>query len=121
MLTWNEGHSLPIVLNEDTEGDGVVIRLRVPADLFQFHGHFPQMKVLPGVAQLDWAVLFARSHLGVTGAIVEVTQLKFRTLVTPETILDLHLKHWPEKNRVGFEFKDQNNVYSSGFLKMEVP
>ena len=117
-MTWSDSPTLPLIETEAKEGNSVVLSLQIPKDLFQFEGHFPDMPVLPGVAQLDWAAQFTESHLGVKEGIGEVTQLKFRALITPEIALELHLEHQPQKNRVRFEFKDQKAVYSSGFLKL---
>lgn len=118
-MTWNDGPAFPTIVTETKEGRSVVLGLKVPADLFQFRGHFPGMPVLPGVAQLDWAAQFSQSHLGVKNGIREVAQLKFRALITPENLLELRLEFQPQKNRVSFEYKDKNTVYSSGFLKLE--
>ena len=118
-MTWKDSPTQPNILGETRNGNLVVLRLQVPADLFQFQGHFPDMPVLPGVAQLDWAAQFASNRLGFDGDIVEVAQLKFRALIMPETELELRLENQPEKNRVLFEFKNHDTIYSSGFLKLE--
>ena len=118
MSDWEQSQTLPAIINDKRDGNQLVLELEIPAELFQFRGHFDELPVLPGVAQLDWAVLFAGEKLAVDLAITEVTQLKFRALIKPNTRLTLNLVYQPERNRVSFEYRDQERVFSSGFLKL---
>ena len=118
MSSWQQSETLPLVISETLEGEQLLLELEISADLFQFRGHFDSMPVLPGVAQLDWAVLFTREKLGVKLDINEVAQLKFRSLIRPGMRLTLTLVHQSEKNRVSFEYRRDETIFSSGFLKL---
>ena len=121
MSDWQQSQTLPEIVNEQRDGNKLALELYVPAILFQFRGHFDEFPVLPGVAQLDWAALFSREKLGIDRDIAEVAQLKFRALIQPETRLTLTLVYQLEKNRVSFEYRHQQTVFSSGLLKLAQP
>jgi predicted hotdog family 3-hydroxylacyl-ACP dehydratase len=58
-------------------------RLRVPADLPCLEGHFPGLPVLPGLAQLRWAVEAAAFLRGAPFVPTRIEALKFRELLRP--------------------------------------
>jgi acyl-coenzyme A synthetase/AMP-(fatty) acid ligase len=95
----------------DTE---VKIELTVPRNLFWLRGHFPGYPVLPGVAQLHWAVEMARDHLGLSGSVTQIYQLKFRTVIRPEDDLTVTIRHIPEKSRIQFEYRRGDELCSTG-------
>jgi 3-hydroxymyristoyl/3-hydroxydecanoyl-(acyl carrier protein) dehydratase len=108
----------PEILDYRWIDQGVELDLRAPADLHYFKGHFPDVPVLPGVAQLDWAVRYARDAFGGFGAVTEVSQLKYRRLWTPSESVTLRLLHKVEKQAVTFSFATAQAVFSSGTFKV---
>lgn len=88
-------------------------------DLFQFQGHFPGQPVLPGVAQLDWAVLFAKERFSGLGQIHEVAQLKYKRLIRPGDRLSLKLDYQRKKGQVIFNYSIDGDVCSSGIIKFK--
>jgi 3-hydroxymyristoyl/3-hydroxydecanoyl-(acyl carrier protein) dehydratase len=78
----------------------------VPRDLSCFPGHFPDLPVVPGVLQLDWAMELVAELLDATPRIEAIESLKLlaplepggrfriRVRVTPEARVDL--KIWSE-------------------------
>jgi len=118
MKTWENAQTLPLIVSERRDGDTVELDFCPNPELFQFQGHFPEQPILPGVAQLDWAVHYAREKLGVTQDIIEVSQLKFRELLLPNEKVTLKLALQKDKGRVQFGFTGDNQTYSSGLLKL---
>lgn len=110
----------PVVLAVERGEDQVVLRCRVPASLLYLQGHFPGFALLPGVVQLDWAIAFARRHLGLTGAPAETLQVKFRKPVRPETEMVLTLS-LAGGGRLAFEWRDPRGICSSGQIGFPVP
>jgi 3-hydroxyacyl-[acyl-carrier-protein] dehydratase len=110
---------LPNVLavkNSDENVNQVRLELHLPIDLDYFEGHFPNLPVLPGVVQIDWAVRYAREYLAVKGRFVALEHIKFQSLVLPDATLEL-LLHWNEKkNQIEFSFLTSNRKYSSGCI-----
>jgi 3-hydroxymyristoyl/3-hydroxydecanoyl-(acyl carrier protein) dehydratase len=106
---------LPEILAEHRQGARVELELRVPPELAYFEGHFPGLPILPGVVQIDWSVRFARERLDLCGKFAAAENLKFLSIVRPDTRLTLALQ--AEKNtRLTFNYFSQNRKYSSGTL-----
>jgi hypothetical protein len=97
---------------EALPGGGVRLRLRLPADLAQFEGHFPAAPVLPGVVQLHWAVEEGRRRFGLRGGFAGLKQLKFMRPLLPgdEAALELH----PDGDGLRFSYDSAQGRHSSG-------
>jgi 3-hydroxymyristoyl/3-hydroxydecanoyl-(acyl carrier protein) dehydratase len=106
---------LPEILAEQRQDGRVELDLHVPPDLAYFEGHFPGMPILPGVVQIDWSVRFARERLGLRGQFAAAENLKFLSIVRPDTRLTLALQ--AEKDtRLIFSYFSRDRKYSSGTL-----
>lgn len=93
---------------------GLAVRMRVPASLDWFRGHFPGRPILPGVVQLDWAVAYARHHLGIDPAIERIAGLKFLRVVRPGAELELDLQWSPQERELRFQYTENKQACSSG-------
>lgn len=69
-------------------GDALAVRLFMDPGLFWFRGHFPVQPIVPGVAQIAWALFYAKRLL--PGAeLSEVEQIKFTRPILPGETLRL--------------------------------
>ncbi|HIV73211.1 MAG TPA: AMP-binding protein, partial [Candidatus Aquabacterium excrementipullorum] len=66
--------------------------LDIHAGLHVFKGHFPEAPILPGVAQLHWAITLARQCFDVPTHFVRMEVLKFMRPVQPGTTLMADLR-----------------------------
>lgn len=111
---------LPEVLNITHIDDHVAqvnLDLRIQATLAYFEGHFPDLPILPGVVQVDWAVRLARQYLvDVSGQFTALEKIKFQSLVLPEAKLVLSLTWHAEKQAIGFTYHTDARQYSSGLV-----
>lgn len=109
--------NLPPILAKRETGGAVVFDLGLPDDLAVFRGHFPGLPVLPGVAQIDWALRLAKSH-GLIGGDAELRdfQVKFRSVIRPGIPLTLTLRWDASKQRIQFEYHSGMVSMSSGRL-----
>ena len=110
---------LPQELEHSVESEQVIVNLKVDADIDFFKGHFPQAPVLPGVAQLDWAIHYARKYLSLSDAPVKnVEALKFQVVITPnqEVTLDLVQK---SETKFTFKFCSEKGTHASGRIVLE--
>ncbi len=83
-------------------------------DLMVFDGHFPASPILPGVAQVDWAIAFARERFALPARFVRMDALKFSQPATPGMHLDLDL-HWnAATTTLHFEYRSTAGRHSSG-------
>lgn len=83
---------LPVVVERADSTDGAFLHLDVPADLAWFYGHFPSDPILPGVAQIGWAIAFARERFGLGADPIAIERVKFFRSVRPNERLTLELK-----------------------------
>ena len=112
---------MPEIRAERRMGNVVELDLFARGDLFQFQGHFPNEPILPGVAQIDWAARFAKSHLGITGNFKRLGQLKFSKLIVADSEIHLRLEWNREKNRLTFSYQMDGKNCSSGFFELAGP
>ena len=120
MEPWKSSKTLPDVVEATWDGGYARLQLHLSPDLFHFQGHFPGNPVLPGVAQVDIAVQFAGRYLNISDPVREVTKLKFRQLMRPETDIQLELEHVAEKACIRFVYLGNGDPCSSGTLHLAV-
>ena len=92
----------------------VVIDLVVTRQLVHFAGHFPDLPIVPGVVQIDWAIAHARRHLPLRGQFTALENIKFLALVLPDARLELTLAWDDENARLDFVFASSERRCSSG-------
>lgn len=91
------------------------LSLEVEAGLPQFDGHFDGHPVLPGVAQVDWAIRLGRElFAGLPAKFQALEALKFQQVITPGTRLALRLDCRPEAGQLSFRFSSNRGVHASG-------
>jgi len=89
-------------------------------DLLQLDGHFPTLAIVPGVAQIDWAVKMATRFLGLPLVAATSFQVKFHRLTLPETSVTLRLELDRERRRLLFAYrKADNQILTSGSIRLE--
>jgi hypothetical protein len=92
------------------------LKLDVTRELRVFDGHFTEVPVLPGVAQVDWAVAFAEQTFPVPPRFLRAEVLKFHSPVIPPAQLDLTLDWDAERSQLQFRYASAAGVHSSGRL-----
>ena len=89
-------------------------RMDIDADLAVFDGHFPGQPILPGVAQVDWAIAWGRERFGIAAAFVRMEALKFHLPVAPGSRLEAEW-HWNAATAtLRFEFRSAQGVHCNG-------
>ena len=94
----------PIELNRETPDQQLILQLHIVEDLFWFRGHFPNQPILPGVAQLDWVMHYARDFLQADWQLLSVENIKFQHPILPNCLLRLTLSWLLEKNQLTFSY-----------------
>jgi len=88
--------------------------IALDAALQVFDGHFPGAPILPGVAQVDWAIAFARERFDMPANFVRMDALKFSQPALPGMHLDIEL-HWNAATAtLQFEYRSTAGRHSSG-------
>lgn len=87
--------------------------LDINRNLACLNGHFPDWPVLPGVAQIEWAIAFAQAHgfRGQRFSSLEV--IKFQNPIIPNKLISLDLT-WDNAERLVFKYFDEQKSYSGG-------
>lgn len=99
-------------------GASVGLDLAIPENLWWFQGHFPGRPILPGLVQLDWALHFARAHLGVDLIAAQDFQVKYKATIAPRDRLRLDLRRDDARGRLSFSYRRDGRDCSSGAVSL---
>lgn len=98
----------------ERESEHACLLLELSEDLVVFDGHFPQAPILPGVAQVDWAVRFAREAFALPPRFLRLEALKFQRVARPGLQLRLQLDWLPAKATLAFRYESSQGQHASG-------
>ncbi|MGD9842981.1 MAG: hydroxymyristoyl-ACP dehydratase [Steroidobacteraceae bacterium] len=104
----------PEILAVERQGDAVHLKLKVPATLCWFEGHFPDMPLLPGVVQTAWVTQFGRQYFPLPPQFRYLRNMKFMRFILPETTIELQLRYLIDKSELVFEYHDGAKLCASG-------
>ncbi|WP_283150667.1 AMP-binding protein [Silvimonas soli] len=105
---------LPQILTTQQHDDETTLILAIVADLAHFDGHFPHASVLPGVAQLHWAIHFGRTLFKMPPAFKGMDAVKFQNVILPDAQVALTLRYRTDKQQLSFSYSSGERVHSSG-------
>ncbi len=94
--------------------DSAALTLSLTPDLRVFDGHFPGVAVLPGVAQVDWAIALARQAFTMPPRFLRMEAVKFQHLARPGYLLRLHLQWNDARQALTFRFTSDHGIHASG-------
>lgn len=97
----------------------VLLELVAPPDLLYFDGHFAGLAVLPGVVQVDWAILFGRRHFALAPAFCGIHALKFQQVIRPGVPVRLELLHDSARGSLNFRYFSAAGAHASGRILFE--
>lgn len=106
--------TLPHMRLAEIEALRVLVALEAQPDLACFDGHFPQVPVVPGVAQVDWVMQLAREYFALPSVFCGIHALKFQRVIRPAMPFSLEMLHDPRKNSVSFRFFSKDGAHASG-------
>ena len=90
------------------------LSITVDAALPQFDGHFPDHPILPGVAQLEWAILLGRELFALPPRFLSLEGLKFQQVIRPGDTVTLALDFKPEAGKLNFKYSSEGGQHASG-------
>jgi 3-hydroxymyristoyl/3-hydroxydecanoyl-(acyl carrier protein) dehydratase len=99
------------------------IELFIPGTSEYFDGHFPEFKLLPGVAQIELVVRIAARHFGTSLYVSKAKRIKFSHIIAPDSLIHLDLAYKSQSNSLTFKITtpDRETVYSAGTLNLGDP
>ena len=111
--------SMPDVRWLQREAGAARVALDIVPGLAVFDGHFPDIPILPGVAQLHWVAELAEECFGISGSFRRCDALKFQQPVIPGMQLTLDLKWDEASGRLDFRYASSAGVHASGRMVFE--
>ena len=100
----------------------VKLTLALEADLAALDGHFAGAPVVPGVAQLDWAIRLARRYLSVPArGFTKLEAVKFHRGIQPGITIELSLSWNLGRQRLAFAYAIPQGPVSSGRVTLVGP
>lgn len=98
------------------------IVLELDPSLFWFCGHFAVQPLLPGVAQLDWAMHYATTLLAPGWRFHSIQNVKFQSPLLPGTTVTLSLNWQEERQMLSFSYQrhdgEARHTASSGKIRL---
>ncbi|GGO65919.1 MULTISPECIES: ApeI family dehydratase [Bowmanella] len=112
---------LPEILSQQCSDSSCILQLRLQPELYYFQGHFPDMPVLPGVVQVDWAVAFSRQYLHIpqNWPVAQLEVLKFQQLLLPNMQVELALQR-KSTDKCLFSYQSSQGQHASGRILFKV-
>jgi len=108
----------PTVLSCTESENSVELLLKVDADIHYFLGHFEGHPILPGVAQIDWVIFFAKQYLNIFSIFDGMEVIKFQVPILPDSEITLILKWDKEKAKLYFTYLSDLGKHASGRIKL---
>ena len=109
-----ERQALPPFAVATRSAGEMVLTLSLRDCMQAFDGHFPQLPILPGVTQIDWALRLAQLYFPIERRFSGLRQLKFQRILRPDDEVSLTLRFFPEKQEVRFAYASAHSVHSQG-------
>ena len=106
---------MPLPSPLETLGPGH-FRFQVEASHHVFQGHFPDAPIVPGLAQVDWAIRLGEEAFGPLGDFAGMSNLKFQRVILPDEPIELRLTPHPVKRTLAFEYLGADGRKSSGTI-----
>jgi 3-hydroxymyristoyl/3-hydroxydecanoyl-(acyl carrier protein) dehydratase len=108
----------PELLDELSGSDFVERSCRVPLDLTCFPGHFPDVPVVPGVLQFDWAMELVAQLLGHAPRVSEIQSLKLTSPLRPGQRFRIHSRITAGA-KVEFRLWSEDATHAAGRVRLE--
>ena len=85
-----------------------------PKNSRYFSGHFPGFPILPGVAQVDWAIQIGRQLFSLPTNFTAIHALKFQHVILPDQPVELLLTLDVQKKSLNLSYSSAGRQHSSG-------
>lgn len=111
----------PIIHSELIDGDEMLYTIEHSENYRYFNGHFPEIKLLPAVAQVDWVLnTFSKVH-NVDISVDVIPRLKFKNPIFPNKKVSVKISYDKKSKVVIFKYFDHksNKIYSNGKILLK--
>ena len=98
---------------------GLEGRVCVGDDSPWFNGHFPDDPIFPGIAQIQLVLDLIADELQEPLQLIRLSRVKFKKIVRPGEILDIHAAPGNKENLFTFTIQSGNKDVCSGMISLE--
>lgn len=100
--------------------DSVLLEFTVPETCDFFDGHFPEIQLLPAVAQIDIMVNLASKYFKTSRFVLSSKRTKFIAPILPNTTVRMNIKFDSEKKSVAYKLSSiaGEKIFSSGTFSL---
>lgn len=95
----------------------ITLEIFIDPDLFWFQGHFENLPILAGVAQIDWVITFFQKYISPHLTFSGIQQVKYQQPIFPNELISLSIIQQSESSLL-FEYKCNDNIKSKGKLNL---
>ncbi|PCJ59697.1 MAG: aconitate hydratase [Planctomycetota bacterium] len=106
----------PDLLEENLDEDKVLLKIKVPSDLYYLKGHFENLPVVPGVVQINWVMQYAEKYFKVEPNIKSMENIKFFNILQKEGECDISIEY--KNKRLFYEYSNASRKFSSGRITL---
>lgn len=92
----------------------IKLSLGIPSELIYFDGHFPDLPILAGVVQIQWAQKSAKELLGIDKPFAGMEAIKFQQVMQPDDQVTLHLHY--KNGKLNFKYQSEKGSHAAGRL-----
>jgi 3-hydroxymyristoyl/3-hydroxydecanoyl-(acyl carrier protein) dehydratase len=103
------------------EGAKVTVQIAVPAGSPFFEGHFPNLPILPGVAQIDWMIWLSGTLFGAHAPFAGLEAVKFHRVIRPGARLVATLEFDASTGRTRYGIRTTDGPCASGRICWGAP
>ncbi|AXQ29299.1 4-coumarate--CoA ligase [Solimonas sp. K1W22B-7] len=111
----------PCVKLQHHDAASASLALRFDADSPYFEGHFPVAPILPGVAQVEWAIRLGRELFDLPADFLRMEALKFQQVIRPGADILLDLQWQAGKATLGFRLHSPAGTHAGGRIVFAAP
>jgi 3-hydroxymyristoyl/3-hydroxydecanoyl-(acyl carrier protein) dehydratase len=113
-------HGIPAEKVLEKTGASARLELVIPSGSEYFDDHFPNFKLLPGVAQIELVTRLASRHLGTCIYVRSAKRIKFSRVIHPDSVVRVELSYTAGKQALAFRIAEAggDGVYSAGTLTL---
>ena len=101
-----------------SSGLAATVNLRFQPDLACLRGHFPELPVVPGAAQLGWVLEFGAELLGTRSTMSGARTVKFERIIQPGRAIRLQIEAVPDGGALRFVYSSASGKHSAGHIAM---
>ena len=100
-----------------------MVELFIPGESEYFDGHFPEFKLLPGVAQIELVVRLAAGHFKTGIYVSKAKRIKFSNVIAPDSIIQVELAYNAHAGSVTFKIASPGGetIHATGALYVGDP